>query len=246
MKFVINRNSPVPYYYQIEEWIRQQIARGELRPGDALESEIGLAQALGVSRITVRQALNDLTEQGLLVRRRALGTVVAEPRKSLILSRTHLRGLTEEMAMEGMKVASQVLEHQVVPAAEDVQKALGLQDGAEVVLVRRLRFADGFPLCVEICYHPYEFFPSLAGMDLTNRSIYEVLEQEYQRRPSTAKDTIVADVAQGNIARWLNLPHGAPVLRIQRVSWDGNGVAVEYTVSIFRADKHQLVIEYRG
>ncbi len=246
MMFVINRNSPVPYYYQIEEWIRQLIARGELRQGDMIESELSLAERLGVSRITVRQALNDLTEQGLLVRRRALGTVVAEQRQSLILSRSQLRGLSEEMAVGGMSVTSQVLEQQVVPAAEDVQQALGLQAGAQVVLIRRLRYTDGLPLCVEICYHPTELFPKLADMDLSNRSIYAILEQEYQRRPVTAKDTIIADTAQGSIARWLHVTHGAPVMRIQRISWDGSGVAVEYTVSIFRADKHQLVIEYRG
>ncbi|MGB9586234.1 MAG: GntR family transcriptional regulator, partial [Anaerolineales bacterium] len=101
MNFIINRNSPIPYYYQIEEWIRQQIAHGELKPGDLLESEMEMAQKLGVSRITVRQALSDLTEQGLLVRKRALGTFVAERRKSVIISRSHLMGLTEEMAEEG-------------------------------------------------------------------------------------------------------------------------------------------------
>jgi GntR family transcriptional regulator len=246
MNFVINRNSPVPYYYQIEEWIRQLIARGELKPGDPLESEISLAQKLGVSRITVRQALNDLTEQGLLVRKRALGTTVAERRKSLLMYRAPLRGLTEEMAAEGLKVTSQVLEQEVVPAAEDVQKALELPPQAEVVLIRRLRSVNGLPLCVEVCYHPLSLFPRLALMDLTNRSIYEILEQEYQRRPVSARDIFTADTAHGQLARWLQLPAGAAVMRIQRLAWDQSGTAVETSVSIFRADQHQLVIEYRG
>ncbi|MCX8062916.1 MAG: GntR family transcriptional regulator, partial [Anaerolineales bacterium] len=89
--FRIQRHSPIPYYRQIEERIRQRIRMGELRPGDAIENEISLAQSLEVSRITVRQALDNLADQGYLVRKRALGTFVAEPRKSFVLKRPNLR-----------------------------------------------------------------------------------------------------------------------------------------------------------
>lgn len=248
MTFLINRNSPVPYYYQIEEWIRQRIAHGELKPGDLIESELEMAEKLGVSRITVRQALSDLTEQGLLVRKRALGTFVAERRKSVIISRSHLMGLTEEMAEEGLQVTSFVLEQKVLPAAEDVAQSLGMStiNDNTVVLIRRLRSVNNSPLCVEICYHPYAYFPKLASLDLNNRSIYEILDREYNRRPVTARDALTAGSVHGNIAHWLQLPNGAPVMRIQRISWDRAGIAVEFSISIFRADQHQMVIEYRS
>ncbi len=246
MGFAINRTSPLPYYYQIEEWLRQRIARGELHSGDLIESETSLAERLGVSRITVRQALNNLTEQGLLVRKRALGTFVAERRKPVVVSKSHLMGLTEEMADEGLVVTSLVLEQQVLPTPEDVSNIFGMTSEDQVVFIRRLRSVNGLPLCVEICYHPARFYPKLAELDLNNRSIYEILDREYNRRPVTARDALSADNAFGNIAHWLQVPNGSAVMRIQRIAWDRAGIVVEVSYSIFRADRHQMVIEYRS
>ncbi len=244
--FRIQPNSPIPYYRQIEEWIRQRIRSGELRPGDALENEIALAQALGVSRITVRQALDNLADQGLLIRKRALGTFVAEPRKSFVLTRPQLRSFTEEMAEEGLKVTSKTLEQRVVIPTPEIQTALSLPESAEVILIRRLRYADGVPYCVESCYHPLSAFPALAKADLTDQSIYEVLERQFGRRPVTARDTLVADTASSDIARWLHIPVGSAVMRILRIAYDAQQIPIEYTYTIFRADKHQIIIEYRG
>ncbi|GAB4469344.1 MAG: transcriptional regulator NagR [Anaerolineales bacterium] len=242
----INRHSPVPYYRQIEEWIRNRIRNGELRPGDAIENEIALAQTLGVSRITVRQALDNLASQGYLIRKRALGTFVAEPRKSFVLTRPYLRSLTEEMAEEGLTLTSKTLEQKVITPNEEIRRQLNLAEGETVILIRRLRSADGLPLCVETCYHPYQAFPALARMDLTNLSIYEILDREYHRRPLTATDTLVADVADATTARWLQLTNGAPVMRILRIAYDALGIPIEYTQTIFRADRHQIIIEYQS
>ena len=95
--FHLNKTSRIPYYYQIEEWLRGQIESGALQPGDPLPSEMALAEQLGVSRIVVRQAFNDLTGEGLLVRRRAIGTTVAPPRRQVPILRDRLRGLTEDL-----------------------------------------------------------------------------------------------------------------------------------------------------
>lgn len=244
--FRIQRHSPIPYYRQIEDWIRIRIRNGELRPGDAIENEIALAQALGVSRITVRQALDNLAGQGYLIRKRGLGTFVAEPRRSFVLTRPHLRSLTEEMADEGLKVSSKTLEQKIVLPDTDIQHHLNVPEGAEVVRIRRLRSADGLPLCVETCYHPYHAFPALAEIDLTDQSIYEILDRYYNRRPVTARDTLVADTVEVEIARWLCVEIGAPVMHILRVAYDIQQIPIEYTHTIFRADRHQIVIEYQG
>lgn len=242
--FHIQRHSPIPYYRQIEDWIRQRIQSGELQPGDAIENEIALAQALQVSRITVRQALDNLAHQGYLVRKRALGTFVAEPRKSFVLTRPRLRSLTEEMSAEGLRVTAKTLEQKVTWPNPEIQQHLNLPDNAQVVLIRRLRAANGIPLCVETCYHPFADFPALAQIDLTDQSIYEILEREYHRRPITAKDTLVADTAEAEMARWLEIQAGAPVMRIQRIAYDAQQIPIEYTQTVFRADRHQIVIEY--
>lgn len=243
--FHIQRHSSIPYYRQIEDWIRQRIRSGELRPGDALENEIALAQSLGVSRITVRQALDNLAKQGYLIRKRALGTFVAEPRKSFILNRPNLRSFTEEMAEEGLSVTSKTLEQKVIVPDHELQSCLHLPENSKVIFIRRLRCVDGLPLCVETCFHPYSAFPALAKMDLTDQSIYEILDHHYHRRPIKAQDTLVADLASPAIARWLQLSSGAPVMRITRIAYDAQQIPIEYTQTIFRADRHQIVIEYQ-
>ncbi|MCS6908425.1 MAG: GntR family transcriptional regulator [Anaerolineales bacterium] len=246
INFRVQPHSPIPYYRQIEDWICEQIRTGDLRPGDAIENEIALARALGVSRITVRQALDHLAARGLLVRKRGLGTFVAEPRRSFVLTRPHLRSLTEEMAAGGLRVTARTLHQEVeVPPAE-VQSQLHLPPEAKVVMIRRLRFAEGKPLCIETCYHPFELFPALAWADLTDCSIYEFLEQQYHRRPVSARDTLVADTAAPETARWLQIEPGAPVMRIQRVAYDGQQIPIEYSHTVFRADQHQIVIEYQS
>ncbi len=244
--FQIQRNSPIPYYFQIEEWIRERIRSGELRPGDLIENEISLAKALGVSRITVRQALDNLAAQGLVVRKRALGTFVAHPRKSFVLNRFQLRSLTEEMAEEGLQVRAQTLEQRVISPSSEIQSQLSLADGDQVILIRRLRFANGKPVCIETCHHPYSYFPLLASIDLTDQSLYEILDREYQRRPVSARDVLVADTADPATARWLNISAGSAVMHIRRLAYDANQIPIEYSQTIFRADQHQIVIEYRG
>lgn len=244
--FQIQRDSPIPYYFQIEEWIRDRIRSGDLRPGDALENEISLAKTLGVSRITVRQALDNLAAQGLIVRKRAIGTFVAQPRKSFVLNRLKLRSLTEEMAEEGLQVKARTLEQKILLPSSEIQSQLGLADGEKVILLRRLRLANGKPLCIETCYHSYADFPLLASIDLTDRSIYEILDREYRRRPVSARDVLVADTADQTIARWLNISAGSAVMHIRRLAYDSTRTPIEVSQTIFRADQHQIVIEYRS
>ena len=242
--FSLDKNSPIPLYYQIEEWIRGQISRGELQPSNMLPSEMTLSQQLGVSRIVVRQALKDLTNEGLLVRRRAIGTFIAYPRRVVPFVRDRLRGLTEEMGAEGLSVRSKVLEQVVVLARGEVQKELQIPIKEEVLMIRRLRSVNGVPIVIETTYHPYKRFPELLKMDLNDRSTYEILERIYHARPVEARDRFVADIASRETAALLEIDPGAPVMRYKRTAKDASGQRMEFTISIYRADQYQFVIEY--
>jgi GntR family transcriptional regulator, N-acetylglucosamine utilization regulator len=244
--FTVDRNSPIPYYFQIEEWLHGQITSGALKPGDMLPSEIGLSEQLGVSRITIRQAFSDLTNEGLLVRRRAKGTYIAHRRRPVTFQRDQLRGVTEEMANMGLSVHSTVLEQSVVPAAGEVMFELELPLDTQVILIRRLRFVQNLPVVIETEYHPYPRFRDLLNMDLSDCSIYEILEQRYDARPVDARDRLTAEMANREQARLLRIDPGAPVLRSKRTAKDKSGQVMEFTISIYRADQYQFVIEYRG
>jgi GntR family transcriptional regulator len=241
----INRNSPVPFYYQLEEGIRALIREGGLNPGDMLPSEMTLATQFGVSRITVRQALKNLTNEGLLVRKRAVGTSVAYPRIIVPIAIDRLTGLTQTMAQYGMKVRSEVLEQILVQASGEVMRELKMTHTDMVVMIRRVRTVNNIPLVVENVHHPYVKFPKLLKMDLKDRSIYEILEKDYHLYPAEAKDRFVADVASRDIAALLDIDVGAPVMRYKRTAYDQTGLPIEFTMSIYRADQYQFETNYR-
>lgn len=242
--FTVDKSSPIPYYFQIEEWIRGQIASGQLKPGDMLTNEIQLSEQLGVSRMTVRQALNNLSSEGILTRLRAKGTFIAPPRSPVPISRDRLNSMTEELLKEGKKLYSRVLAQELQPAIGEIQADLGLHAGKKVIMVRRLRGTDNCPLTIETVYHPYDRFPELLKMDLENASIYEILENKYRARPVEAIDTIVAGIATEDEAALLEIQKGMPVMHFKRVAWDAGHLAIELTRAVYRADRYQFVIRY--
>ncbi len=241
----IDKNDPAPFYYQIEEGIRALIAQGLLKPGDMLPPEISLSRELGVSRITIRQALSDLTNAGLLVRQRAVGTFVAQPRRVVPFIRERLGSLTEEMAEQGLELQSRVLQQELITASGDIMYELEMKRPAKVVLIRRLRAINGIPLVLETAHHPYDRFPDLLTLNLSDCSIYDILDKRYDARPAAAHDRFVADLASGETARLLEVNEGSPVMRFKRTAKDRHGVPMEYSISIYRADQHQFSINYR-
>src|SRR5262252_6089043 len=146
----LNKQSPIPLYYQLAELIREQIQHGELRPGDQLPAERILSERHGISRMTTRQAITYLVRDGALVARHGLGTFVAEPK--LAYDALHLLGFTEEMMVTGAAASSQVLEQAVVTPPEAVAADLELDPGAMAVKIVRLRLSEGTPLLLETVY----------------------------------------------------------------------------------------------
>lgn len=246
LPFSIKTHSPTPYYHQIAENIRSLITDGQLKPGDMLPPEKTIAAHLGVSLITVRQALKDLTVEGLLVRRRAVGTFVAPPRQIFPIMRHRLSGLTEEMADEGIQVRSRVLEQSLISAHGELAKELQLPDDEKVIQIRRLRSINNLPLVIETTHHPYNRFPKLLDLDFTDKSIYAAFEELYNLRPAESKDYFVAEIATKEIAELLDIDVGAPIMRYKRTAKDHSGQAMEFTVSIYRADLYQFVIYYQS
>src|SRR5215472_14335957 len=141
----LDRNSPIPLYFQIAENLKQAIEDGTLEPGERLDNELDLAERLGVSRPTVRQAVQRLVEQGLVVRRRGLGTVVVAPR---ILRSVALTSLYDDLSSSGRHPATTVLSVSEIDADENVAGALSLAAGSKVVFIERLRLADDTPLAL--------------------------------------------------------------------------------------------------
>ena len=157
LRIELDRTSPVPLYHQVAQAIQAAIDGGRLTPGELLENEISLATRLGISRPTARQALRELVDKGQLVRKRGAGTHVAPAR---IRRPVDLTSLYDDLTKSGQAPSTEVLEHATVPASVEVAQTLDIAEGAEVVMIRRLRLADGDPIALMTNYLPPAIAPS--------------------------------------------------------------------------------------
>ncbi|GGM86964.1 GntR family transcriptional regulator [Thermopolyspora flexuosa] len=232
----IDPGSPVPKYFQLREILLDLIERNELPIGSAIPSERELSACYGLSRMTVRQAVDHLVSEGRLHRVPGKGTFVARPKIEMTLQ---LRSFTEDMRARGMEPGARDLDRRVVRASPHLARRLGLRPGDEVHYLERLRTADGEPLCIERVHIPVALAPDLAAHDLTDRSLYALLESVYGIVFDAGELTIDAGIADPGDADLLRLPRGGAVLILQHRSFAG-GVCAEIGVSTYRADRYQL------
>lgn len=209
-----------------------------LRPHDPLPSERELVTRFGVSRSTVRQAIGRLQEEGLVYRAQGAGTFVADP--ATISKSLALTSFSEDMRSRRLSPDSRLLDLTVVPAGVAVARDLSLSPGARVAHVRRLRLADGLPMCIEEVWLPTERVGELdAG--LLSGSLYDVLAAR-GIRPDHADQVISATVVDADQAALLAVAPYSPALRVDRTTYDDAGVAVERAESIYRADRYDFRI----
>jgi GntR family transcriptional regulator len=241
MNISVNKNSAVPYYHQVKEAVKTLIASGELKPGDMLSSEFSLSEQLGISRLVVHRAYRELVTEGLLIRKRAKGTFVSPPINRSYTVVGPLFSMTENLSKDGLEPSSEVLVQEVLPASQEERTELRLPEGARVTHLRTLRMAKGLPFAIEEMCFPYDRFPALATLDLTNQSVYATLDKRYEAHPQEALDLVTASSATHEEAALLGLNKGAPVMRLKRVSTDSNEIPIEYTRVVFHADRYQFV-----
>jgi GntR family transcriptional regulator len=226
---------PMPLYHQIKQILRSAIERGLYRPGDRLPTEQELMQTYGVSRITVRQALNELEDEGLVVRRHGKGTYVAEQRVEQNLIR--LTDFVEDMELAGLEPASRLLAFRRSEAGPEVAEALGLAEGEEVVQVERLRLANGRPIAYDVTWLPCRFGLLLSEGELSRETIYHILESRYGILIEAGTFFISAANATPEQARLLEVPIGAALLLIRRLSCTGGDVPVYLQDRYYRPDR---------
>src|SRR5215210_1230529 len=180
---VIDRASPLPFYYQLKQILLADLRERQLQPGDRLPGDHQLCTTYDVSRTVVRQALSELETEGVIERVKGRGTFVAPERTSETLVQS-LTGLYEDVAARGSQLRSEVRRQEVVPADEQLAQQLALRDGAPVLMIERLRFVDEEPWVLTTTHLPYDLAPGLLHEDLREQSLYAVLEEKYGVRLS--------------------------------------------------------------
>lgn len=234
----LQRNHPLPLYAQLRDTLRADLLAGRLRAHQQLPSERELCVRFHVSRMTVRQALLDLAREGLIYSRAGKGTFAGEPKIDQQLKT--LSGFSQDMRSRGSVPSSRVLEAKTERANAHIARTLKLTPGAKVVVLARVRLADGVPLAIETAYLPYTLFPTLLRHNFARESLYAVLEREYGYRLTRAEQTIEAALARPREAALLQLTLPAPVLVMERVTYTDQGVLIEYVHSIYRGDRYKF------
>ncbi|MFF5111872.1 GntR family transcriptional regulator [Streptosporangium sp. NPDC000509] len=233
----LDRSSPVPLYFQVAEQISEAIRRGDLPPGSRLDNEILLAGRLGLSRPTIRQAIQYLVDKGLLVRKRGVGTQVVhgQIRRSI-----ELTGLYDDLRRAGQEPATRVLLLGPAPVGEDVAATLGVAPGTEMLRLERIRYATGEPLALLHNWLPCGLAP-LTAEGLREHGLYETLRASGVRM-RVANQRMGARAATAAEARLLGERRGAPLLTLIRTTYDDQGRAVEHGSHLYRASHYSLEV----
>jgi GntR family transcriptional regulator len=238
----LNKQSFTPLYHQIEQALRRQIERGELRPGQAI-SERELSESLGVSRMTTRQALRALRDESLIYTERGRGTFVAEPKVDVHTRR--LLGFSEDMRRRGLAPSSKILSFRRFRPEAAVAERLQLENGEEAFEIVRLRLADRVPMAYESCLLPARLCPRLKRADLERGSLYQLLEQDYGVRIARADEVLEAACATRREAELLSIKPRAPILVVERTVYASDDAPIEVVRSVYRGDRYQAAIKLK-
>lgn len=233
----LDRSGPVPLYHQVASRLEGAIRDQTLPPGARLENEIALAQRLGLSRPTIRRAIQDLVDKGLLVRRRGIGTQVVQGK---VTRNVELTSLYEDLSRLGQKPETVVLDRSEAEATPAMGDALGVPAGSPVLHLERLRSSDGVPIAILDNVLPAEFL-DLDPDELARHGLYQLLRARGITM-RVAKQRIGARAATAEEAELLDLDTGAPVLTMTRTAYDSSGRAVEYGAHCYRPDLYSFEI----
>lgn len=233
----VDRSSPVPLYFQVAQQIEHAINQGEMAPGDRLDNEISLAQRFGLSRPTMRHAIQELVDKGLLVRKRGVGTQVVHGRAARPVG---LTSLFDDLTSRHQSPTTGVLANEVVRATDEVSMMLAVAVGSNVLHLRRLRYARGEPLAMMENFLPPDL-TSLGELDLATRGMYQLMRTRGVNI-RVAKQRIGARTGTPEECALLGEKRGSPVLTMERTAHDDSGRPVDWGRHCYRASQYSFEV----
>jgi GntR family transcriptional regulator len=230
----IDRKSPVPLYFQVAQQLERAIEDGRMPPGTRLDNEVLLAEQLGMSRPTLRRAMQHLVDKGLVVRRRGVGTRVVQPkvRRSL-----ELTSLYDDLEASARRPTTRVLSNALAPASDEAAEALGIVAGTPVLRLARLRSAQDQPIAYLTNELPADLLPGVTAETLEQHGLYQLLRSAGVQLHA-ATQSIGARRATAEESRLLGEGKGAALLTMQRVTYDDHGRPVELGRHVYAATRY--------
>lgn len=228
----------LPIYSQLKEQIIHQIAEGSLKPGDQIPSQYELCEQYQMSHMTVRRALHELLNEGILRSIPGKGTYVASPTRTA--DSGALVTFSDQMSNLGMKPTTRVLSQKLIPASTVLAQILGIKIGQPVVSLYRLRCADGHPLSLTQCYLPHELCPGLLEHDLAANSLFDTLRTVYQLKLAGASSAIQAALADEEQSKLLQVERPAALIVREQVTFLDTGRVIEFSRSFIIGDRYNI------
>ncbi len=239
----IDSRSKVPLYHQIVQNITDLIEDDKLARGSMLPSEWELTNLYSVSRLTVRQALKDLEQNGLVTRRHGIGTFISTPPTTQLTPSK--MSFSQKMRQIGKKPSHRILSLERIAASKEVANMLQLPEKAPVVELVRVRFADNEPIMIETAYLPAERFPDLTEENLLDGSLYQFLSEHYSISISAVDQTLQPVLLKPRQATLLDVESGSPAILTKVIAYSRNDVPVEYSWSITGGEKCKFYFHFR-
>lgn len=223
--------------------MRGLIEEGQWQVGERIPSERDLAKVFNVSRMTLRQAVQTLVDEGILERRVGSGTYVSSQKVQERM--TGIESFTEIMLSQGRKPTSQTISYHVKPASVSEAKQLQLEDETLVLRMERVRFADNIPICFEVATIPYHLIQSLGKKEITS-SLYKTLEGKKHIHVGKAEQTVSAMLASERIAEFLNIKRGEAILQLKQITYSQDGLPFEYVRTQYVAERFEFYLEKKN
>jgi GntR family transcriptional regulator len=236
----IDKNIPVPLYYQLKQILLEQMKHAEV--GALIPTETELCSIFNISRPTVRQAINELVTEGFLYRMKGKGTFISRPKISQDFMMI-LESFNDEMKEKGLTPTTKVLQFKIEKASENVAEKLQLDEGSDVVLLKRLRSANKEPIVLVDTYLPNSMVQNILSKDLTNESLYKIIERDYGYVIDKAIRTIEPVIAGEYETKLLGVKKGVPLQYIETVAYLDNRTPIEYSIAKYRGDRSTFSFE---
>ncbi|WP_067842832.1 GntR family transcriptional regulator [Amphibacillus sediminis] len=226
----------IPKYKIIEDYILQKIKGGEYQKGSPIETEQELIDKFKVSRVTVRQATNNLVAKGFLSRSQGSGTFVTN--QKVVERSTNIKSFTEEMRESGKQASTEIIEFKVTPANDDIAKKLSINKGEPIYFIKRLRKADDVPMMLETNYMDVKVYPNLS-YDKMSKSKYRFIEESTQETIDHSHHIVVPIMPSEEVVKYFGCDPSTPVLKVLNSTYLSNGQLLDYTELILNGDEYQ-------
>ncbi len=235
----LDKGSQTPLYLQLTKRLIEQIETGQLSTGDKLPSERELADALHVSRVTARMAIDILFEKGLVYREKGKGTYVAQPKMRGVRG---FSSFSEDAKARGLKPSSKIIRQELIQVDDKMQQTLKIEPDENAVHLVRVRMVDDKPIALQSTFIPYRICPGIDSLNLTNKSLFAVLREEYFIHPAWTEAIVRARLANSEEAELLQINAGDPVLVVSGLTFTEAFDIVESVTTVYPADNFELYI----